>query len=86
VCQSSSCTFACNTNYTACNGACVNEQTDKNNCGGCGTGHVCGTGLSCQSGSCACVASGCPSCPVLEGPCCKNSTTCGCAFFGLGCN
>ncbi len=87
VCQSSSCTFACNTNYTACNGACVNEQTDKNNCGGCGTGHVCGSGQSCQNGTCACVASACPACPLLSFPCCKNNNTaCGCSFVGLGCN
>jgi hypothetical protein len=48
TCSSGVCGYACNTNYTGCSGACVNEQTDPNNCGLCG--HVCGG--SCTNGSC----------------------------------
>jgi len=40
----------CGNGQTCCNNACVNMQTDRNNCGGCGT--TCGSGLSCQSGVC----------------------------------
>jgi hypothetical protein len=37
---------------TSCGGACVNTQTDNNNCGMCGM--VCPMGQSCQMGRCAC--------------------------------
>jgi hypothetical protein len=39
-------------NYLNCNGSCVNDQTDNNNCGVCGT--VCNTwqGQFCSSGQC----------------------------------
>lgn len=40
----------CGNGETCCNNACTNLQTDRNNCGGCGT--TCGQGLSCQSGVC----------------------------------
>lgn len=40
----------CGNGQTCCNNSCVNLQTDRNNCGGCGT--TCGSGLSCQSGVC----------------------------------
>ena len=42
-------TCACSTNYTSCNGACVNLKTDKLNCGTCG--HSCLGGI-CDTGSC----------------------------------
>ena len=40
----------CSNGQTCCSNACTNTQTDRNNCGGCGT--TCGSGLSCQSGVC----------------------------------
>jgi hypothetical protein len=51
----------------------------------CGTTLNCGTcsnHLSCQSGQCTCVATGCGSCPGT--PCCRSSTSCGCKFGGFG--
>ena len=46
---SGSCGIACDTGYTNCNGKCVNEQTDANNCGSCG--NVCSSG-TCSNGVC----------------------------------
>ncbi|MFO0594747.1 MAG: DUF6184 family natural product biosynthesis lipoprotein [Myxococcaceae bacterium] len=40
----------CANGQTCCNNACVNLQTDRNNCGACGT--TCGSSVSCQSGNC----------------------------------
>lgn len=40
----------CTNGQTCCSNACTNLQTDRNNCGGCGT--TCGAGLSCVSGQC----------------------------------
>jgi hypothetical protein len=40
----------CPSGQTECSGACVNEQTDHDNCGSCG--HACPPGLKCQSGAC----------------------------------
>jgi hypothetical protein len=53
-------TFACGPNClpsapTPCNGACVNERTDKNNCGGCGAAYACSGAQSCQAGVCGCL-------------------------------
>jgi hypothetical protein len=52
VCTAGSAPQGCNCSngQTCCNNACTNLQTDRNNCGGCGT--TCGSGLSCQSGVC----------------------------------
>jgi len=43
---------ACNTGYSACDGVCVDEHTDKNNCGGCGASFACTNGATCRSGAC----------------------------------
>lgn len=40
----------CGQGQTCCNNQCVNLQTDRNNCGACGT--TCGSSVSCQSGVC----------------------------------
>ena len=48
-------TCSCAAGSSACGGACVNTNTDANNCGGCGV--VCGANFTCSAGSC--VASSC---------------------------
>jgi hypothetical protein len=53
ACASGSCSFTCNSGYSLCNGACVNFQTDTNNCGGCGSGYACAAAHNCQAGVCA---------------------------------
>jgi len=55
TCTSGACGFVCNSGYTDCNGACVDEQTDLNNCGACGT--VCSTAIA--DATAACVSSAC---------------------------
>jgi len=45
-------TNACAVGLSTCYGACVNPQTDLDNCGTCGT--RCAEGLTCASGQCAC--------------------------------
>lgn len=47
------CEIACpDDSYELCNGKCVNYQTDKENCGGCGETFKCGEGLKCSAGKC----------------------------------
>ena len=48
TCDGISCGVSCGSE-TSCNGACVNEQTDPNNCGACG--HSC-LGGACSAGQC----------------------------------
>jgi hypothetical protein len=40
----------CTNGQTCCNNVCTSLQTDRRNCGGCGT--TCGPSLDCQSGVC----------------------------------
>ena len=65
----------CTTDQESCDGTCVNAKTDNQNCGTCGK--VCGSGTTCQNGSCAC-ASGLNSC---GGACVASDTT----HCGTGC-
>jgi hypothetical protein len=44
-------TGSCTGSEKSCSGTCVNEQSDPNNCGGCGV--TCKNGLVCSSGACA---------------------------------
>ena len=48
TCSGGVCGFACIGGYANCSGACVNEQTDNGNCGGCGT--TCTTALDLLGG------------------------------------
>ena len=41
---------SCPTGQSVCSNACVNEQSDPNNCGQCG--HVCANGQVCSNGAC----------------------------------
>jgi hypothetical protein len=52
ACVDSAC--ACPGGTTACSGACVDRQTDINNCGTCG--HICPATTTCVAGSCVCTA------------------------------
>jgi hypothetical protein len=75
VCQNGSC--AC-PNSTVCNGVCVDEEHDSNNCGSCGT--VCPNGYTCQ-GSCG------PACScnaVTIGTACANAA-CARSYPGTTC-
>lgn len=55
TCDGAFCGTACNASYTPCAGACVNEQLDNSNCGGCGASFACATGKTCASGVCTAV-------------------------------
>jgi hypothetical protein len=54
LCAAGVCASSCPGGQSLCSGACVNEQTDPNNCGACGT--VCTGGLTCNSGACSCTS------------------------------
>ena len=70
---------ACGAGQVACNGSCVNAQTDNQNCGACGT--TCGTGKSCQAGACKCGAG------LLDcGGTCLPSSSSNCGMCGKTCS
>jgi hypothetical protein len=81
----SACGFNCNSAYSLCSGACVDEKTDNNNCGGCGLLFACAPGHSCQSGVCKCNAPTCPACTAPQAHCCTSLGLCGCALAGATC-
>jgi hypothetical protein len=80
VCTSDVC---CPAGRTVCDGGCVDEEEDPENCGGCGT--ACGTGR-CTGGSC-CTASPADCTYDVEGGCCISpcTETC-CEPNGSQCN
>jgi endo-1,4-beta-D-glucanase Y len=71
----------CAAGLLSCGTACVNAQTDANNCGTCGT--KCADGQSCRDGSCQC-AGGLSAC----GASCVNLTSDGanCGVCGTACS
>jgi hypothetical protein len=50
TCDGTSCGFSCSGGQSPCSGACVNEQTDVNHCGGCSI--ACASGSTCTNGTC----------------------------------
>jgi hypothetical protein len=50
VCANGACSSVCNAGYSRCQNACVNTETDKQNCGSCG--YRCMGNKRCVSGSC----------------------------------
>ena len=68
----STCGLWCAPGQSICNGACVNKQTDPNNCGTCG--NSCGRSNLCSAGQCACDSVACAADP----------DACGCSGPGVG--
>lgn len=62
----------CDAGLTACNGACVDLQTDPQHCGACNT--ACATGDTCSGGTCQ-ASTGCPSGTTLCNGVCVNLAT-----------
>jgi hypothetical protein len=80
VCASGMC--VCPDNGSLCDGACLNTQTDPDNCGFCG--NTCGPGASCTQGSCVCPQAGLTSC---QSGCTNVSTDdSNCGFCGHVCD
>lgn len=70
--QSASITLGCDS-IAACDGACIDLSTDKDNCGACG--QACAGGVPCYKSHCAALTSGCYF---------QNLTTCNALCTGLG--
>jgi plastocyanin len=83
TCDGTSCGTACNSGYSPCNGACVNEQADNANCGGCGATFACTGGKTCQSSQCKCQAGSTHDC---GGTCVNNTSTASCGTSCSACS
>jgi hypothetical protein len=74
----------CPVGQLSCGGACVNPQTDNNNCGACGA--VCPMGQSCMTGACRPTVV-CPMGQTACGATCVNTTSdnANCGMCGNAC-
>jgi hypothetical protein len=87
-------TQQCTTDHCGAGYACVDDQTDPNNCGGCGI--TCDTNSTCVKGTCTCPANeidcsyttGCASKSCGEGFACVNNQTSpsNCGLCGRTCD
>ncbi len=88
VCSAGLCLSTTQCTLTTCGTACVDTQTDANNCGACGD--ACPSGESCVAGACtapaACTTDAeCPSGDVCTNGACVPETTCALTTCGTQC-
>ncbi len=83
ACEAGAC--ACPDARSLCNGLCVAEQTDPNNCGACGAS--CPTGAACVAGTCDC-ASPATICTASDAGSCTdlNTDSLNCGACGAACS
>ncbi|HEU0115099.1 MAG TPA: hypothetical protein VFQ80_10505 [Thermomicrobiales bacterium] len=85
LCRNGVCT-ACPGDLTACNGNCVDLQTDDRHCGSCE--HACADGQRCVGGNCVCDGTSCPRgcCGGPDGTTCQRGTDdAACGIGGAAC-
>ena len=79
----------CSAGLTSCSGACVDLQSDPNNCGGCGLNSCATNSMGCSAGQCVCTANTpngqrCQRPGLTQGTCWGG--TCVLPAFFSGCN